>query len=593
VDEKKRGRGWLWILLLVAVAAVVAVLVVAPGPGREWVDRVLGRNQGGLGDAQVVTAFVGDLTARASASGQLVPGRQATLALGLAGRVAAVHVRVGDPVQAGDLLVELEAAALGRAVRSAEQTLAIQQANLAQLKRGAAEEEIAAAEAAVASARAQLNALLGGPREGEIAAAEAGVRAAEAGVAAAAAQRGQVTSGPTEADIAAAEAQLVQAELQFKLAREAHDATMTCVTIYCLTISWDGGSQEICRPSAEELSIPDDLPIDLPFEVSPVESREYCPALGPTEERARYNLAAAEKSLQAAQLTVERLRAGADVNQLGAAQANVAAAEAQRDGAQAQLDLLLLGPTEANIAAARAQIAQVEASLAALRRGVSAEALAIAEAQVEQARIALEEAQDNLAKTGLTAPFDGVVTAVLVRVGEYATGPAVELVDLESLEVVLQVDEVDIGGVAVGQQATITLESWPNEPLAGEVVSIAPRARAMTEIVTYEVRVAFDAAGLPALAGMTANAELVTAERKGVLLVPNRAITADRATGTFSVNRLDGGQVSRVLVTLGLRDNQVTEIRSGLQEGDRVVIGEVRELLDFTQGPPDAVRGLR
>jgi HlyD family secretion protein len=590
--EKKRSRVWLWILLVV-IAAVVVVLVWAPGSSRELIDRVLGRDQGGLGDAQVVTAFIGDLTARASASGQLVPRQQATLALGLAGRVAAVHVRVGDPVQEGELLVELETAALGRAVRSAEQTLAIQEANLAQLKSGAAQEEIAAAEAGVASARAQLNALLGGPREEEIAATEAGVRAAEAAVSGAAAQRGQVAVGPTAADIAAAEAQLVQAELQHKLAREAHDATMTCVTIYCVTISWEGGSREICGQTPEEVDLPDDLPIDLPIDISPVESREFCPALGPTEERARYNEEAAYKNLQAAQLTVERLRAGADANQLGAAQANVAAAEAQRDGAQAQLDLLLLGPTEANMAAARAQVAQADASLAALRRGVSAEALAIAEAQVEQARIALEEAQDNLAKTSLFAPFDGVVTAVLVSAGEYASGPAVELVDLNSLEVVLQVDEVDIGGVAVGQEATITLESWPNEALTGEVVTISPKARAMTEIVTYEVRVAFDPQGLPALAGMTANAELVTAEREGVLLVSNRAITADRATSTYTVNRLDGGQVTRVVVTLGLRDSVYTEIRSGLEEGDQVVIGEVKELLDFTQGPPSSMRELR
>lgn len=594
MDSKKRSRGWLWILLAV-LAAVVAVALAFPGPRQQVIDRFLngGGSTGGLGDAQVATAFIGDLTARASARGQLVPTQEATLALALAGRVASVQVRVGDQVQEGDLLVQLETAALARAVRSAEQTLAIQQANLVELERGASQEEILAAEAAVASAQAQLDALLEGPRDEEIAAAEASLRAADAALWAVAEQRDQVESGPAAAEIAAAEAQLVQAELQHKLAREAHDATMTCVTIYCVTISWNGGSREVCGRTPDEIGVPDDLPFDLPVDISPVESREYCPALGPVEEQARYNMEAAYKNLQAAQLTLDRLRAGADPNQLGAAQANVAGAAAQRDGAQAQLNLLQLGPTEANIAAARAQIAQVEATLATLTRGVSEQALAIAEAQVEQARIALEEAQDNLARASLTAPFDGVVTAVLVSVGEYATGPAVELVDLGSLEVVLEVDEVDIGGVVVGQQATITLESWPDEELAGEVTSIAPKARAMTEIVTYEVRVIFDGGGLPVLAGMTANAELVTAERPEVLLVPNRAITANRETGTYTVNLVQADGVVAAEVTLGLRDSLYTEILSGLEEGDRVVVGEYRQEIDFSQGPPEEVRDWR
>jgi HlyD family secretion protein len=566
-----------------------------PGPRQALIDRFFGggSGSGGLADAQAATAFIGDLTARASARGELVPRQDATLALALGGRVESVTVQVGDRVNEGDVLVQLETAALARAVRSAEQTLVIQEANLAELQRGPAQEDLVAAWAAVDSARTQVDALQEGPRAEEIAAAEASVRAAEAAVWAAAEQRDQVASGPTAADIAAAEAQLVQAELQHKLAREAHDATMTCVTVYCVTVSWDGGSREICGGSPEEIGIPADLPVDLPIDVSPVESREYCPALGPTEERARYNMEAAYKNLEAAQLTLDRLRAGADSNQLGAAQANVAAAAAQRDGAQAQLDLLQLGPTDANVAAARAQLAQVEATLATLTRGVSDEMLAIAEAQVEQARIALEEAEDNLAKASLTAPFDGVVTTILVSVGEYATGPAVELVNLDSLEVLLEVDEVDIGGVVVGQEAAVTLESWPDQTLTGRVISIAPKAQTMTEIVTYEVRVTFDPDGLPALAGMTANAELVTAERQGVLLVPNRAIIANRETGIYTVNRIDGDRVTPVEVTLGLRDSRYTEIRGGLEEGDRVVVGEYAEEIDFTEGPPEEVRDLR
>jgi HlyD family secretion protein len=543
----KKSRRWLWLLLLLS-ATVAGILI-----GREFLDRQAQAAEPEQG--QIVTAVVGDLSAMASASGQLVPQREATLALAISGRVAEVRVKVGDRVAAGDVLLQLEADALQRAVRSAEQALAIQEANLAELIDEAAPEDIAAAEAAVASAQAQMDALLEGPSAEEIAAAEANLRAAEASVWASAEQRDQVAAGATAAEVAAAEAQLIQAELQFRQARDAHDATMRCFT----------------TPAGDEV----------------------CPGLGPAEEQTRYTMAAAEKNLESAQAALDRMLGGADPNQLGAANANLSAATAQRDAAQAQLDLLLVPSSEAQLASARAQLAQAEANLAALRAGASEERVAVAQAQVEQAMISLEEALDSLANASLVAPFDGVVTAVFVEMGEFASGPAVDLVDTSSMEVVLDVDEVDIGAISLGQQAMVTLETWPDEELAAEVVAIAPQATAMAEIVTYQVHLRIEAGNLPLRAGMTANAELVTAQREGVLLVPNRAITADRGTGTYTVNRLEGDAVSEVQVTIGLRDNLYTEIRGGLAEGDQLVIGEYEEVLDFTQGPPSAVRNMR
>jgi len=242
---------------------------------------------------------------------------------------------------------------------------------------------------------------------------------------------------------------------------------------------------------------------------------------------------------------------------------------------------------------AEAAVAQAEANLAMLLEGASDEKIAMAEAQVAQARISLEEAQDNLDKATLQAPSDGVVTEVYVAVGEWATGLAVDLMDYSSLEVVLDVDEIDIGSLAVGQQAVVTLETWPDEELTGELVSIAPKARSGAEIVTYQVRLSLDSGELPIRSGMTANAELVTTHREGVLLAPNRAITADRQAGKYYVNLIQGDTATKTEVTIGLRDNKYTEIISGLEKGDQLVIGEVEEVLDFTQGPPEEIRRLR
>jgi multidrug efflux pump subunit AcrA (membrane-fusion protein) len=167
------------------------------------------------------------------------------------------------------------------------------------------------------------------------------------------------------------------------------------------------------------------------------------------------------------------------------------------------------------------------------------------------------------------------VTAVLVTEGEIASGVAVQLADAANLEVVLNVDEIDLATLSIGQPATITFDSFPDVEIPAEVASIAPRGRtAASGIVTYDVRLALGETDAPLRLNMTANANLVTDQREDVLLAPNRAIQVDRGSGTYSVNRVIGaGQTEQVTVTIGLRDNQYTQITSGLEEGDEVVIG--------------------
>jgi HlyD family secretion protein len=249
-------------------------------------------------------------------------------------------------------------------------------------------------------------------------------------------------------------------------------------------------------------------------------------------------------------------------------------ANARQQLAQAQASLVSLTEDKTTqIASARQQLAQAEANLNNLLEGASEERIAIAKAQVEQARISLANAKARHADATLLAPFDGAVTAVNVEVGEWATGLAVELVDTSSFEVVLDVDEVDIGSIAIGQAAIVTLETWPDRELPGEVVSIAPKSNIVAEIVTYQVHINLDAGTLPVRTGMTANADLVTAEREDVLLVANRAISVDRDAGQYYVHRVQGETVAKVPISVGMRDRNYTEITNGLQQGDELVIG--------------------
>jgi HlyD family secretion protein len=397
-----------------------------------------------------------------------------------------VPVAVGDEVETGDVLARLDVEQLA---------LQVQQAR-----------------AALASAEAQLTRLQGGPRPEEVEAAEASLRAAQAQVSGAAASRDQLEAGPDGAQIAAADADLASAIVQQKSAEDMHDMTLTCVTF-----TWMGQEETIC------------------------------PALGTPEEQARYNLAAADEALAAAQARLDELVAGADEDQLRAARANVWAAAAQRDAAQAQLDLLLAGATGAQLAAA--------------------------EAGVTQARVALEQAELSLEGAALRAPFDGVVAAINVTVGERASAglPAIILLDVSKFHITVSVDEIDVGRLVEGQAAEVTLDALPDVTLTGGVERIAPAATFEGGVVYYDVVIELDPTDVPVRADMTASATIVVDELPDVLMIPTWVVRVDQDTGQTYVDRQAGDDVERVDVKLGVRYEGVAQVLDGLAEADVLV----------------------
>ena len=543
MNSSKKSRRWLWIV----GGLVVIALIVYIGLGRLR-DNAVAQTDVNTGD--IVTAFVGDLSASATASGQIVAQREASLMLSTSGEVAELFVSVGDTVQMGDPLLRLEMTVLERAVASAEQNVLVQEASLAALLADPTVANVTASEAAVASAEANLADLLAGPSADEIASSEASLRAAEADVAAAASRVSSARANATQDEIQAAEIALELAQATATQAAEQHSTILVLDNEYI---------------SEEQLA-------DM-------------------EMSARTAAVQANADLAAAQEAYNLLVNG-DSNAIASAQAGWSLAVANRDAAQARHDLLLLGASETQIANAEATLAQAEASLATLLRGPSDAQITTTEVQLEQARIALERAQNDLAEATLYAPFVGVVTAVNVSIGEIANGVVIEMVDNDSLEVVLNVDEVDIGSLTVTQPAIITLETWPTIEIPSEITAIAPQAtQDGTALVTYEVHLSLSQTELPILVGMTANANLITANRENVLLVPNAAINADRTAGTYSVNLVqrdsEGGIITEeVEVTIGLRYNAYTQIVTGLEDGDELMVGNNLPVFDFTQGPP-------
>ena len=467
-------------------------------------------------EAETVEVIVGDLSANATAGGALTARRSAALQAPAAARVTEVLVRAGQAVTAGQPLVSLDTTGAALDVSAAQLDVRLAETKLAGLQAAPTAAELAAAEAAVAAAQASLDALQAGPTAAELASFEASLRAAAASVAAANADLSSAQSSVTAADLAAAEASLAAAQIQLTQAREANEEN--------------------------------------------------------TNQATHDVLMAAEQAVAQAQARVDDLRAGPDT---AAAQGSVGAAAARQQAAQADFDRQTAPPSAAQLAAAESQLASVAATLADLTEGPRAAEVAGAEADVASARLALADAEDALARLTIVAPFDGVVTAVHVQPGEIAGGTAVELIDLGSLQVVLQVDEVDVGSLAVGQAATVSLTAFPGVTIPAEIAAIAAAAGANAGgAVTYDVRLELAPTDLPLLAGMTADAALVTAEKRDVLLVPNAAVQVDRTSGTYSVQRVSAdGATEEVSITVGLRDDDNTEVTSGLVAGDRVLLG--------------------
>lgn len=251
--------------------------------------------------------------------------------------------------------------------------------------------------------------------------------------------------------------------------------------------------------------------------------------------------------------------------------------------ALADYNIAVQEPTAAEIAEARSAMADAEATLAELLQGPSAAEIASRQASVDKARLTLEEQKSNLEQAVLLAPTDGVILEVSIEPGERvlneADNAAMIIADTSAYLLKVEVDEIDIGRIARGQETNIVLDAFIDAEFEGQVADVAPRpvAQESNNIVTYEVIITLiTTSGDPGLLpGMTATAAIETERLEEVMVVPNRAIQIDRQSerAMVYVEKLDEeGNAVRVEIELGLRNDAVTQVAAGLDEGDQVII---------------------
>ena len=208
-------------------------------------------------------------------------------------------------------------------------------------------------------------------------------------------------------------------------------------------------------------------------------------------------------------------------------------------------------------------------------------ALENANVNLDTAKNELDSARDELEKSEMKAPFDGIVARVPAKEGEvltavnYPTRTIMTVINPGWMELEVEVDEIDIPGVKLGQEGIIGIDALPELELAGEVTFISHLSRQESGLVLYLIKVGFVVPEDSLLReGMTATIDIVTNEGKDVLLVSDRAIKKD-SEGNPVVKVMVNGQIEERPVTLGMSDGIETEIIQGLNEGDEVVI-EIR-----------------
>lgn len=296
---------------------------------------------------------------------------------------------------------------------------------------------------------------------------------------------------------------------------------------------------------------------------------------------------------------------------LASAEARVLQAEATQTEARANLARLqevsrLSGgkvPAKAEMATAEATAKRADADLASAR------------ASVTEAKAQVSSDETNLGKATIRSPIDGVVLARKIEPGQTVAASLQAPVlfslaeDLAQMELQVDVDEADIGQVREGQHARFTVDAWANRQFPAQIVRVGLGSQTKDGVVSYKTILHVTNDDLSLRPGMTATAEIITNERKGVLLIPNAALRftpdfrAQKEASASLVSRLmpkppstggrkprtpgkngipkvwvlgADGKPSAVEVKTGATNGQLTEITGGeLKEGMTVIVDSV------------------
>ena len=356
-----------------------------------------------------------------------------------------------------------------------------------------------------------------------------------------------------------------------------------------------------CKASGEVIKLPFDISDRvkkgaLIVEIDPVDEQRKVNQAKVTLESSQARLIQNKVNLQVAQrsLAIERKSAEASLRSAVAA-AKDARAKADRvkklferkittQESKETAETIAI-QAEVDLENARIRIEQLDIKTHELE--LKRQDLRLAKAQIEMNKIDLSLAEQRLKDTKVFSPIDGVVSERNVQSGQIISSGisnvgggtlVMVLSDLTRLFILASVDESDIGKVKLGQKVIITADAFPGKLLFGKIERIATKGVNISNVVTFEVKIEVQGRDKQLLKPeMTANVEIIVADKADVLIVPSEAVLREKSDYIVRV-KTDDGRLEKRRVKLGISDGVVTEITEGLNQGDPVAFrrGEAR-----------------
>lgn len=473
-------------------------------------------------EAELIRVTRGSVIEEVAVTGKTKAAQSVNLAFERGGRIARVNYPVGATVGAGEAIVILDQSEIAAELREAEADVAAKEAALAEVTRGTRPEKIRLDEVKVANAKVSVGdalANLADKIEDAYTKADDAIRN----------KTDQFISNPRSANPQLTFSTDPTTELALESRR---------VKIEAVLNAWKAAIGDAAKAA------PDKIP----------ESRAALGAVKTLLDTAAAAVNGLGASTAISQTTIDGYR-----SDVSAARTNVNTAFASITAAEEKLR------------SAESSLAVAEHELALDQAGSTPETIAAREADLEKAKAAVALARAQLAKTVLRAPFAGLITKQDAKEGEIVAAniALVSLISQNRFEIEANVPEVDIGEVAVGNPARITLDALPGEHFTGKVIAVEPGETIVDGVVNYKIRVIMNEADRRQKPGLTANLDIETLRKSDVLVLPQYAIL-ENDQGTFVRKRSDGG-ATEVPVAIGVRsEDGSVEIISDLREGDTV-----------------------
>jgi len=221
-----------------------------------------------------------------------------------------------------------------------------------------------------------------------------------------------------------------------------------------------------------------------------------------------------------------------------------------------------------NLSSAQSAARQIE---------ITAKNISQAESQLELSRINLDLVNLDVDNSIIYAPYDGIVLSSAYSQGEYA-GPGVPAISVISSAFIIkaEVNETDIVNLKIGQNALIRLDAYYENAFGGKITEISLISTNIGGVVSFELTVKPDAADVPTLLyGLSASLDIVTSSAEDILYVPVQSVFEEDGKSYVSVSGEDG-EVEKVEVTTGIYNFDFIEIKSGLDEGDIILISPIQ-----------------